>query len=313
MAELGASLETYSELLPNVQTLRLCCRFGNGPLSAAPQEIFDLIIKALYRSVKNETLPKWNSQFMCFQDDYDIEEKRKMVAEYIDVDDGIFLDTIWNEHDKGRDRWLDMVCLCKDTGQSTDKKTFTHLQKILKSSFGLEATILHELLSERMRSFFSDAQGLPSPSYYTSCFLTLPTYPVTDVKPRSRTEPHANPAFLQHGNHSAYHQKVNLANLQISEKRISSFTRALHILDLQPVLHLTELEPSLVPSTDDPTLSTISDLQLKGWPEIPAAPIDKKKLRLERLLEGKNEEVSKQKWPQFMVMAASNTVSPRNY
>jgi hypothetical protein len=202
--------------------------------------------------------------------------------------------------------------------------------KILKSSFGLEATILHELLSERMRSFLPDAPGLSPASYYTSCFLTLPTYPVADVKPRSRTEPHANPTFLQYDNHSAYYQKVDLTNLQISEKQISSFTRALRILDLQPVFHLTELEPSLVLSTDDPALSRISDLQLQGWPKVSAAPIDKKKLRLKRLLKGKNEgestlfavhngkanktsEVRKQKWPQFMVMAASNVVSPRNY
>jgi hypothetical protein len=173
MAELGASLETYSELLPKLQTLRLCYRFGNGPLSVMPQEILDLIIKALYRSVRKETLPRWNSQFMCFQgrcsrsqhvlfesddeveelwrccfsntegccarhqrdedlesDDYDIEEKREMVAECIDDDGSLFAEQIWEEHDEARDRWLAMVCLCKDTGRSTDKKTFTHLQKV---------------------------------------------------------------------------------------------------------------------------------------------------------------------------------------
>jgi hypothetical protein len=44
IVELGASLEAMQEQHPQVTTLRLCHRFGEGALPTLPQEILDYII-----------------------------------------------------------------------------------------------------------------------------------------------------------------------------------------------------------------------------------------------------------------------------
>jgi len=68
-------------------------------------------------------------------DDYDIEEKREMVCDYIDDDGDIMFDEVWEAHDTTRDQWLDMLCLCKDSpSQDVDSRTFTHLQKARHAS-----------------------------------------------------------------------------------------------------------------------------------------------------------------------------------
>lgn len=312
----------------------------------------DDLVKDLWRDFSTNTdnrCPTHRREEDLNPDDYQIEQKREMVAEYVEDDHELLFETIWEEHESGRNQWLDMVCLCRDHGHFSGEQTFLHLQavsclhfdvpllayadrlvQLLQTSFGLEATILHEMYSERMRNFLPSVRSPASTSYYTSCFLTLPLRPVVDLVPRSRTLPHANPGFIHNDNYSAYHHEVDLAGLQISEKQTSAFTRALRILDLQPVYHLTELEPSLAPSTADTTLAKISNLQLSGWPKVSSASIDKKKLRFKRFLKAKNEgmqtmlivdcysangtpETKKQKWPRLMVMAASNVVSPHNY
>lgn len=66
-AELGASLEAFEALMPQVQTLRLCHRDGRASLSTLPQEIFDLIIGILYRSTRKDVAKRWNEKFRCFQ------------------------------------------------------------------------------------------------------------------------------------------------------------------------------------------------------------------------------------------------------
>ncbi|KAJ8118122.1 hypothetical protein OPT61_g838 [Boeremia exigua] len=66
-AELCASLDTFAALLPHVQTLRLCHRFGSGSLSTLPLELLDLILKMLYESVQAELKRPWDSDFACFQ------------------------------------------------------------------------------------------------------------------------------------------------------------------------------------------------------------------------------------------------------
>jgi len=66
-AQLGASLETFEALAPQVNTLRLCHRFGHVPLSTLQQEILESILGLLYRSTREATVKRWNEALRCFQ------------------------------------------------------------------------------------------------------------------------------------------------------------------------------------------------------------------------------------------------------
>lgn len=66
-AELGASLETFEMLSPQIRALRLCHRFANGPLSALPQELLDHIIGLMYLHTRGALVERWNNKFRCFQ------------------------------------------------------------------------------------------------------------------------------------------------------------------------------------------------------------------------------------------------------
>lgn len=80
-AELGASLEAFETLAPQIQTLRLCHRFGRVPLSTLPQEIFNLIISTLYQSTREGVAKRWNDKFRCFQG-------RCVTVDHLHMDDG---------------------------------------------------------------------------------------------------------------------------------------------------------------------------------------------------------------------------------
>jgi hypothetical protein len=63
---LGYSLEAYSSSLPTLQTLRLCHRFGHGPLKKLPNEILAVI----ENFAQNDFVPPylaWSQPFGCFE------------------------------------------------------------------------------------------------------------------------------------------------------------------------------------------------------------------------------------------------------
>lgn len=147
---------------------------------------------------------------------------------------------------------------------------------------------MHETISSRLARFLPDTYGPSSTSYYTSCFVTLPSKTVAETTPGSRTEAHRNHAFLKGDCHLAFNQRIDISSLGISEQQKEAFARILRILDMRPSFHLNELESSLVPSTNDSALWNICDAQLEGCPEVSPVSLEKKKSRLKRYLERKN-------------------------
>jgi hypothetical protein len=67
ITDLGASLEAYSHLEASIKMLRLCHRFGSGPLSTLPQEVLEQIIGEAHLSRKHQSLPTWKNSYACFQ------------------------------------------------------------------------------------------------------------------------------------------------------------------------------------------------------------------------------------------------------
>lgn len=154
-----------------------------------------------------------------------------------------------------------------------------------------------------MMRFLPDAAHGPGYyGWYTSCFLSLPRKVTADAVPERRTEPYDNPAFLRNNTHLAFHQKIELMALGISEKEMSSFSRALCMLEIEPSFHLTGLETSLAYSTGDPALSQISDAHLNGWPPVSNIPIQEKKEALETYLKQKNDGELKTALCHFVTM-----------
>jgi hypothetical protein len=143
---LGANLEAYSNIDPQVRVLRLAHRFGSGPLSKMPQEIIEMIIDEAQQLERRRTRPVWNSEFLCFQgkcgpryhymsDEYDIaEESYEQFMNTLDLYDYTYEQTAemlegipeeehsepdWDEdrlyeaHIDAKADWLTSVCLCK--------------------------------------------------------------------------------------------------------------------------------------------------------------------------------------------------------
>lgn len=64
---LGANLEAYINLLPIIQTLRLCNRFGRGaPISRLPAELLLLVEDVLVAQEREITQKAWTRDYQCF-------------------------------------------------------------------------------------------------------------------------------------------------------------------------------------------------------------------------------------------------------
>ena len=67
---LGANLQTYLGLLPILNRLRLCHRYGQGPdvaINRLPVEIIDQIEEHLVRDARSHYLTEWEKDAQCFQ------------------------------------------------------------------------------------------------------------------------------------------------------------------------------------------------------------------------------------------------------
>jgi hypothetical protein len=141
MSELGASIEAYSDTIPQTSTLRLCHRFSSKSLSRLPQEIIEQIVSEIRRCAYDEIAPGWHHDFLCFQarctlvDHYhsygehterlinclyeegqmDLTKAQKVeiVREFV-VEDPMppIEDDIFDLHDEAQGRYIRRTCLC---------------------------------------------------------------------------------------------------------------------------------------------------------------------------------------------------------
>jgi hypothetical protein len=148
MSELGASIEAYSDTIPQTNTLRLCHRFSSQSLSRLPQEIIEQIVDEIRRCAYDKIAPGWHHDFLCFQtrctfvDHYhSYGEHIENLMEYLDVEDRMDLteadkveiarDFVTHEpsppieedvldlHDEALGRFLRRTCLCSPKSKSS--------------------------------------------------------------------------------------------------------------------------------------------------------------------------------------------------
>lgn len=85
MSEIGASIETYSNILPQANTLRLCHRFGSNPaLSRMPQEIVEQIVNELWCCSHPDIALSWHHDFLCFQTRCTLEDHYHSYGEHVE-------------------------------------------------------------------------------------------------------------------------------------------------------------------------------------------------------------------------------------
>jgi len=73
-AHLGAHLETYTKLLPTIETLRLCHRFGKGPdaqVCRLPVELLSSIEGFVVRECRAKARNEWCADLECNTDSCD--------------------------------------------------------------------------------------------------------------------------------------------------------------------------------------------------------------------------------------------------
>jgi hypothetical protein len=181
---------------------------------------------------------------------------------------------------------------------------------LLKDHFGVEAIVLHEVLSTNLQQFLPIECRFSDCSYYTSGFLALAAPNEVQSTTHGRSSAHSNAMFLGNNNHLAFHQTVDPAQFILTEKQRLRFARALRILGLQPEYHLSELETNIDPSNqEDDALWAICDAQLAKCPAPLKTSKSTKKKALQQHVHSKNK--GKLHIPSFAITCADNATRAR--
>ncbi|KAF2027553.1 hypothetical protein EK21DRAFT_91466 [Setomelanomma holmii] len=287
IGKLGATLQAFTDTLPQVTTLRLCHRFRNCTLSQLPQEILDHVIDHVRRAMRTQIRPAWKQDFICFQgicppeehyttyddriekiwqkeiieknaiwfykdvnpDSCSEEKKVKIVQETIESDWELHQEEYgWSLHDDASLRWLDRTCTCPRCPPNDQPGVFLRLNNALRLQFGLEGIILHEILSPAMHGFLPNRHTWNDHTYFTAAYLTLASSSVeVIVSDVSSTSGHAG-LFIDPEDHGATQQMIDPSQLLLTEEQRQRFTRAMKKLGLKPRYHLRELKPCLAPT-----------------------------------------------------------------
>jgi hypothetical protein len=158
---------------------------------------------------------------------------------------------------------------------------------MLKTHFGVETLVLHEVLSDNLQTFLPFESSYSDCSYYTSSFLALAKEFQTPTQGRGSAE--QTGVFLKSDNHLAFHQIIDPTLLILTEKQRLRFARALRILGLKPHYHLSELEANINPSTQDDAFWAICHQQLERCPAPLQTTEGTKKHALQEYIHSRNK------------------------
>jgi hypothetical protein len=162
--DLRSSIEAYERQLPTINTLRLCHRFGDSPLSQLPQEILDHVISDVHLEDKAEIKAQWDQHFACYHGDcttgqhldpmlieeiwdlvcealwdddesadpgsFSDEERTRMVVEHMDNHPYGYDEYVWDTHDQMQTAWLDLFCTCRQPTAPNTVPKFARLNKV---------------------------------------------------------------------------------------------------------------------------------------------------------------------------------------
>jgi hypothetical protein len=144
--------------------------------------------------------------------------------------------------------------------------------QILKTHFGLEAMILHEVLSPAMYEFLPNTNNEGDYVYYTACYLALPGM-VRGTESTNDGKPAPNSGLFEGcGVHTAFSETLEPSLLSISDKQRCQFVQAMKRLNIEPCYHLSRLEPHIIHPVEDEDIMDICSCRKRDcpgeWPDI---------------------------------------------
>ncbi|KAF2478488.1 hypothetical protein BDY17DRAFT_306188 [Neohortaea acidophila] len=288
---LGAHLETYIQLLPTINALRLCHRFGsssNAFVAKLPQELIMYIERLLISEARARSLRAWKRDFRCFQQKCKpsehvskeaLESLRQLAIQgeipwdeaedYYDVDRRIELHlrdetSEWEKkHTKRAESWQARVGASWQTRFSKDQGCwFNANADLISTHFGLEVALVHVDIDEygQEEELWEDF-GDQYPTGTTTAYLQLP---------RARTEslhwryPMPDPFGCSFAMQTGHGMLVKVP------KQLP--TSARHRTDR--IMSILGLKPFIAPSQEGLALSTEDEFEHHGlaktmtWPQL---------------------------------------------
>lgn len=280
---LGAHLQAYIDLLPTINTLRLCNRFGQGPnayISKLPLELVQKVEKYLVEGERQERLVEWNRVKKCFEctcddtDHFTEEEIHRIFDHHYDCcwnDDG--LSDGWKQ---GRfselvdfDQWYDIHCKRRNDWahkvsrpSSQQHGFFSESQDIMYKHFGLNVWTSVVRLEEQNYVIECDATET------TIGYLTLPPRSsASEDWSLSMSELECGDWKLETGCGMVIENTA-----QPSKQSLKRFPRAMKILGLETCLdedkHVHVLDASEMPAGADTKKRKEDDHKAQIWPRL---------------------------------------------
>ncbi|KAF2808909.1 uncharacterized protein BDZ99DRAFT_571765 [Mytilinidion resinicola] len=276
---LGASLDRFAKLLPQLQTLRLCHRYGKGDdvhLTKLPNELLDMVINELCHVEALTTLPEWERELKCFEgnctamshfEGHDGLDPNDLLLQYFEHEDPSLLpDDVkkmrlheallayqWHPptsvreshpHYRRKMQWKRRLTQYDPSTWPVIQLGFSKYDQILKTHFGLEAFIAHRKVPDELRSTFPRA-GWDSSCNTTVCYLTLTEGTIkqdADDDGFLAEEPVSSPSgWKKYSNSSFMTCYMDPDLLKLTNNQKLRFKHVQSVLGIGPQLHITRL------------------------------------------------------------------------
>jgi hypothetical protein len=242
VAQLGAHLQAYLDMLPAVNALRACNHFGKGPqchINKLPVEIVDSITHYYTLPVREEKLKQWKGLLNCYEDKcaqldhYTRDELLKKFHEF--MSEGHFEEYPSEPNDAELEEFAaDAELMPDDAHQRRRNEWVSKLEKlhledrpVFLKHFGLDIWLSRVCLGTSWREDSANT---------TVAYLILPDR-VSHTKEwdRHMTED----GYIEPDYESGYGMAVSLDQREAPDD-VQNFKRVMKSLDLKVFLHSTQ-------------------------------------------------------------------------
>ena len=293
--KLGAHLEAYIETLPTIIALRLCGRFGTGPLchiNKLPAELISEIEKLVVEPVRVEVLETWSSKYKCFElkcdiidDHFTREEQHDMYHEAMNdkcrgssrcrFEQNVDAETTamhrkalvnyaeeqisrpWvDSHDIAVVNWAERV----DTELATC--IFNKHREFVRHHFGVDVWTSNVRLPPKSNTVKADMWKLHESQNTTVAYMTLPE----NVSSR---EDWPSGMYVDGKCQSGYAMPVKVGAVTTGAS-LRRFPRAMNILGLDVFIHPTQkgIVISAPPGMQSSGITGAVDGSVVDWPQL---------------------------------------------
>lgn len=334
VAELGATLEAYADTQQQIQSLRLCHRYGQlSSLSRLPEELLGCVVGYILQAQTDQNRHKWAQAVKCFQGRCTLVEHLRL-ARFSDDSDWDFLchphyanPSNVTETITGLDRYCadcerrGRPIFVEDRDNAVELFPWAFLSTLNGHHGHLqEAVILLTCLCKESTNFSRLNKLLEHLCGLTAIF----TYEVFNTALTQALFQHAYdeedtfrdcdihcflipkrmPRSRLDANRFSLPQTIDASSVVLSESLQQRFARARTIFQLKPHYNISNLQAILDATGKE---KAYERRLLKSV--VKARSEGKAKMELENVLNTLNEKLDRQTWPQLMIIPASSAVT----